>query len=33
MIVLGNRIKLSNEECDDGNIVNDDGCSSKCKIE
>jgi len=26
-------IKLGNETCDDGNNVNEDGCSSLCQIE
>jgi len=29
----GDGIKDSGEECDDGNLINDDGCSSVCKIE
>jgi cysteine-rich repeat protein len=29
----GNSIKEFGEECDDGNIVNGDGCSSTCKLE
>lgn len=29
----GNYILNNNEECDDGNVVNDDGCSTQCKIE
>ncbi|KAF8453055.1 hypothetical protein BGX38DRAFT_1141855 [Terfezia claveryi] len=31
--VCGNGKKEGNEECDDGNTVNGDGCSSKCTIE
>ncbi len=31
--VCGDGEKQSNEECDDGNIINGDGCSSECKIE
>lgn len=31
--VCGNRIKENNEDCDDGNMVNLDGCSSTCKLE
>lgn len=29
----GNSIKETTELCDDGNIVNGDGCSSQCQIE
>jgi cysteine-rich repeat protein len=31
--ICGNNILESGEECDDGNIVNGDGCSSECLIE
>ncbi len=31
--ICGNGIKESAEECDDGNLINGDGCSSTCKIE
>ena len=31
--VCGNSIKEKGEECDDGNTVNGDGCSSECKVE
>ena len=31
--VCGNNIKEGTEQCDDGNKVNGDGCSSTCKIE
>jgi len=31
--VCGDGIKLSVEGCDDGNVVNGDGCSSVCSIE
>jgi Notch-like protein len=32
--VCGDSIIMSpNEECDDGNTVNNDGCSSTCKVE
>lgn len=29
----GDGIKLLNEDCDDGNFLNHDGCSSICKVE
>ncbi|CAD8144613.1 unnamed protein product [Paramecium pentaurelia] len=29
----GDGIKIYDEQCDDGNIINKDGCSEKCKIE
>ncbi|CAD8144718.1 unnamed protein product [Paramecium octaurelia] len=29
----GDGIKKNDEQCDDGNIINKDGCSEKCKIE
>ena len=31
--VCGNRIKEGAEQCDDGNLVNGDGCSSSCLTE
>ncbi len=31
--ICGNSLKEDNEECDDGNIVNGDGCDSVCKTE
>ncbi|MFH1801373.1 MAG: DUF4215 domain-containing protein [archaeon] len=31
--ICGNGIKEGNEECDDGNLINGDGCSSTCKKE
>jgi cysteine-rich repeat protein len=31
--VCGNHIKEGSEECDDGNLINGDGCSKLCKIE
>jgi len=31
--LCGNGIKAANEECDDGNIIDGDGCSSSCKLE
>ncbi len=31
--VCGNGIREPSEECDDGNMLNNDGCSSKCTIE
>ena len=31
--VCGNGKRTGNEECDDGNLVDNDGCSSTCKIE
>ncbi|MFH1358968.1 MAG: DUF4215 domain-containing protein [archaeon] len=31
--ICGNNILDTGEECDDGNVVNGDGCSNKCKIE
>ncbi|CAK80828.1 unnamed protein product, partial (macronuclear) [Paramecium tetraurelia] len=31
--LCGDGIKLTNEECDDGNILSLDGCSEKCQIE
>ncbi len=30
--VCGNGVFEQNEECDDGNTVDGDGCSSACKI-
>ena len=32
-IACGNGIKEQNEACDDGNIVNGDGCSAMCQVE
>ena len=29
----GDNIKLPEEECDDGNLIDNDGCSSTCKFE
>lgn len=29
----GDGIRLSDEECDDGNSISRDGCSSTCKID
>jgi len=29
----GNQIKETGEQCDDGNDINDDGCSSQCQLE
>jgi cysteine-rich repeat protein len=29
----GDGVKAGNEQCDDGNILNNDGCSSTCKLE
>src|SRR3989338_3348389 len=31
--ICGNGIKEDNEQCDDGNLISCDGCSSTCKIE
>jgi len=31
--ICGNGIKEKDEECDDGNLMNEDGCSSACLIE
>ena len=31
--ICGDGIVVLEEECDDGNIINKDGCSSTCKIE
>ena len=31
--ICGNNIRESNEECDDGNLLNFDGCSEDCLIE
>ena len=31
--ICGNGIKEDNEQCDDGNLISGDGCSSTCKIE
>ena len=33
MTYCGNSLNESPEECDDGNSLNKDGCSSECKIE
>ena len=32
-IVCGNGIVQTGEQCDDGNLINGDGCSSVCMIE
>ncbi|GEM_PF-3087554 len=32
-VICGNGVKEGTEECDDGNTINGDGCSSICKIE
>lgn len=32
-IVCGDGIKHEDEECDDGNLENNDGCDSLCSIE
>lgn len=29
----GNRVVFGNEQCDDGNLISGDGCSSKCLVE
>lgn len=31
--ICGNGVKLSYEACDDGNLVNGDGCNNTCRIE
>ncbi|CAD8130512.1 unnamed protein product [Paramecium sonneborni] len=31
--ICGDQIKVYNEQCDDGNIIDGDGCDSNCKIE
>jgi len=31
--ICGDGIKASSEKCDDGNLINGDGCSADCKIE
>ncbi len=31
--ICGNGIKEPTEECDDGNILNNDGCDNTCTIE
>lgn len=32
-IICGDGMKASSEQCDDGNLKSDDGCSSSCTIE
>ena len=32
-VVCGNGIIENGEECDDGNILNNDGCTAACKVE
>ena len=32
-IDCGNKLVESGEQCDDGNFVNGDGCSSSCNVE
>ena len=33
MVIPGNGVKEGDEECDDGNTIDNDGCSSVMKIE